>query len=211
MSDFITSPVGPFPPLPDPVPPFPAPLPAPHPVELIPRPEVIWPRPPFHFRSVRCGCWLLNYTPSASLLVTYDGTLRVECHADGRTASGDLYQRRVLLLPVPRPLPPIVGPPVPARPIQAPPPSPAAGIPVLPRGQYRYYLRVTQILDGQRRRADLPVLVLRRCALIGRRGAVRGQLPPHPLAGGGQPLDGGAGPPWCGLAVTPLPRRRSDS
>ena len=60
MCDFITSPVGPFPPLPDPVPPFPAPLPAPHPVELIPRPEVIWPRPPFHFRSVRCGCWLLN-------------------------------------------------------------------------------------------------------------------------------------------------------
>jgi hypothetical protein len=52
-------------------------------------------------RSVRCGCWLLSYRPSGTPLVAFDGTLRVECHSAGRTASGDLYQRRVIFLPPP--------------------------------------------------------------------------------------------------------------
>ncbi len=71
--------------------------------------------------------------------MTYDGTLRVECHNNGRTASGDLYQRPIIFLP------PIPG--LPPRPILLAGPNPAAGIPVLGRGNYRYYLRVTQILE----------------------------------------------------------------
>jgi hypothetical protein len=49
--------------------------------------------PPFLFQSLRCGAYLINYIPNASLLVSYEGTLRLECHSGGRTASGDLYQR----------------------------------------------------------------------------------------------------------------------
>lgn len=87
-------------------------------------------------RSIRCGCWLLNYTPVGSGLVTFDGTLRVECHDAGRTASGDLYQRRLRLLPWPPQL------------VLGPPPNPAAGIPIFARAQYRDYIRVTQLLEG---------------------------------------------------------------
>lgn len=90
---------------------------------------------PPRFRTVRCGSWLINYRPAGAPLVSYDGTLRVECHRAGRTASGDLYQRRVVLLPFPRP----------PRPILWPGPKPADGIPVLPRDRYRYYLRVTEL------------------------------------------------------------------
>lgn len=74
--------------------------------------------------------------------MTYDGTLRVECHSNGRTASGDLYQRPIIWFP------PIPGfPPIPRRPILLPGPNPATGIPILARSRYRYYLRVTQILE----------------------------------------------------------------
>lgn len=91
--------------------------------------------PPPRLHTVRCGSWLINYRPAGAPLVSYDGTLRVECHSAGRTASGDLYQRRVIMLPFPRP----------PRPILLPGPQPAGGIPVLPRDRYRYYLRVTQL------------------------------------------------------------------
>lgn len=103
------------------------------------------------FRTVRCGCWLLSYRPAGSPLVVYDGTLRVECHREGRTASGDLYQRNVRIIP----LPPITPPPhghVPidtgigsVRPILSNAPKPANGIPILPRSRYRYYVRVTSL------------------------------------------------------------------
>jgi hypothetical protein len=72
-----------------------------------------------------------------SPLVTFDGTIRVECHSNGRTASGDLYRRRTLILPT-----------FPPHPILAPGPNPANGIPILARSRYRYYLRITQILEG---------------------------------------------------------------
>ena len=97
---------------------------------------------PIRFRSLRCGCYLINYTPAGSPLISYDGTLRVECHSSGRTASGDLYQRRTILLP-----PISKFPPRPGKIVLGPAPSPAAGIPVLPRASYRYYLRVTTILE----------------------------------------------------------------
>ena len=51
-------------------------------------------------KSLRCGCDLVNYTPTAQGLTTFDGTIRMECHSNGRTASGDLYQRRVFFLPL---------------------------------------------------------------------------------------------------------------
>ena len=146
IRDLTPNPEGPLPPLPDPLPPFPEPPfpePLPRPpggLEPIPLPR---PWPPILFRSLRCGCYLINYKPNGSLFVTYDGTLRVECHSNGRTASGDLYRRPVIFLP------PIPGfPPIQPRPILLPGPNPAAGIPILGRSSYNYYLRVTQILEG---------------------------------------------------------------
>lgn len=103
-------------------------------------------------RSLRAGCWLLNYRPNGGALVAYDGTLRVEAHSEGRTASGDLYQRPVIFLPVPfaSPMPILQGSGLsPAntqlKPIMLAGPSPASGIPILARGRYRYYLRVTAL------------------------------------------------------------------
>ena len=150
----MPGPVGPFPPLPDPLPPLPEPPgpvpplpepPDPQPPVLYPQPvprPILRPWPPFRFRSLRCGCYLINYKPNSSSIVTYDGTLRVECHSNGRTASGDLYQRPYFWFPW-RP----GFPPIPRRPILFPGPNPAAGIPVLSRTRYRYYLRVTQLLE----------------------------------------------------------------
>ena len=149
--DFTPNPEGP--PLPRPVPPFPDP---PFPEIELPNLRPI-PRPfppiafPWPLRSVRCGCYLINFTPTGSSLTTYDGTMRVECDGSGRTASGDLYQRPTLLLPTFPLLPRLPG--VPALPAPSPrlillaPPSPAAGIPILSRGRYRFYLRITQILE----------------------------------------------------------------
>ena len=85
--------------------------------------------------AVRCGCWLISYRPVGAPFTAFDGTMRIECHSAGRTASGDLYQRRVIFLPWP----------FPPHPILFPPPSPAAGIPILALSQYRYYLRVTSL------------------------------------------------------------------
>jgi len=92
-------------------------------------PGPIKPVPPISIRSIRCGCWLINYQPVSSALVTYDGTLRVECHSAGRTASGDLYQRRFGFFP----------------PVPLPGPNPANGIPILAQSRYRFYIRVTSL------------------------------------------------------------------
>lgn len=143
-SHLIPNSEGPLPPLPDPLAPLPEP---PLPEPLFPQP-VSTPQPvpqqfpPIQRRSLRCGCYLVNYSPNGSPLVGYDGTLRVECHSNGRTASGDLYQRQLVFFP------PFPGsPPGPPQPILLPGPNPAAGIPILARGRYRYYLRVTRILE----------------------------------------------------------------
>lgn len=148
--DLIPNPEGP--PLPGPIPPFPDPFPEPEPP--FPGPPFYPPFPkrepslPWHtIRAVRCGCYLINYKPSGGLLTTYDGTLRVECNGIfGRTASGDLYQRPFFFLPIKLPKP---GFPVPSpKIVLLPPPNPSAGIPILSRGRYRFYLRVTQILES---------------------------------------------------------------
>jgi len=126
------------PPLPDPLPPQALPM-QPQPIPL-PQP---FPQPvPLPIKSLRCGCYLVNYKPNGSPLVSYDGTIRVECHSNGRTASGDLYQRRIIFLPPPPPPLPI------PLPILLPGPNPANGIPILPRSRYRYYLRITQLLEN---------------------------------------------------------------
>ena len=95
-------------------------------------------------RSVRAGCWLLNYRPSGAALVSYDGTLRVESHSEGRTASGDLYQRPVIFLPVPivSPFPQLQGkvsasPNLSLKPIMLAGPNPASGIPIPTAGRWK--------------------------------------------------------------------------
>jgi hypothetical protein len=100
---------------------------------------------PLPLRSLRCGCWLISLRPTGgSALVAYDGTLRVECHSGGRTASGDLYQRRTIVIRNPQPVVPPARP-LPGITVLGPAPSPAAGIPVLARNRYRYYIRVTSL------------------------------------------------------------------
>jgi len=110
-------------------------------------PGSIWPR----IRNLRCGCYLINYKPKGSSLLNYEGTLRVECHNNGRTASGDLYQSKVLCIPIFPPIPKLGIPkePIPKKPrikcFLLPGPNPGDGIPIFARGHYRYYLSVTQI------------------------------------------------------------------
>ena len=134
----------PLPPLPEflPTPPD-QPLPPTIPqAESLPEPIPIpqpWPWPTI--RWLRQGCYLLSYKPkNAPFYLTYDGTLRVQAHENGRTASGDLYQRPFKFICRPG-WPPICFP------VLLPGPDPANGIPILARDRYRYYLRVTQILE----------------------------------------------------------------
>lgn len=131
-----SNPEGPLPPLPDFLPTFSEPsLPQPMPEPM---------QPIIKIRSLRCGCYLVKLTSSTNPLSVADGTLRVECHSDGRTASGDLYQRRIIQIC----LPPLPGRPPRCVPILVQGPKPADGIPILPRDRYGYYLRVTQILEN---------------------------------------------------------------
>lgn len=101
------------------------------PPNLLPKPVI--PKPPFHLRALRGGCYYLAYVPNSSV-VNYYGTMRVEKpSASQTTASGDLYSyARFVLPPAPIPRPPAVS----------------ASIPIFPRNLYRYYLRVTRILEG---------------------------------------------------------------
>jgi hypothetical protein len=128
-------------------PPLPEPLPLPAEPAVARAPDTTGPAalpipfPPIRPHAVRAGSWLLQYSPKGPGLVRFDGTLRVEAHSAGRTASGDLYQRRVILLPPHLPVPPFRAP------VLLPGPHPAHGIPVLARSRYRYYLSVTQILE----------------------------------------------------------------
>lgn len=95
------------------------------------------------FRSLRHGCWLMRYTPSGFFpwpggSIHYDGTMRIERDGFTTTASGDLYTHRTspfggFGFPFPRPVRE---------------PDPGAGIPIFPRSAYRWYVRVTQILES---------------------------------------------------------------
>ncbi|KAH7114687.1 hypothetical protein EDB81DRAFT_920776 [Dactylonectria macrodidyma] len=107
-----------------------------------PAPQFLPALPPFRFKSVRTGAWMLSYAPVGSPLVAYDGTIRVEAIPGGRRASGDLYQRPTIRIPFPP------FPRGPGTTIMLPPPNPANGIPVQAISKYRYYLRVTKILEN---------------------------------------------------------------
>ncbi|MBK8853227.1 MAG: hypothetical protein IPN10_03750 [Saprospiraceae bacterium] len=91
------------------------------------------------FKSLKAGCYLVSYKPLVNPLKAFDGTIRVEGHTGGKTASGDLYNRPVRFIPRPWPLPPVIT--------LGSPPNPALGIPILPRNQYTYYIRITSILE----------------------------------------------------------------
>ncbi|GAB3314673.1 hypothetical protein GCM10027451_29760 [Geodermatophilus aquaeductus] len=82
-------------------------------------------------RALRGGCYLLRYTPLQTSptrpgAIHYLGTLRVEDAGSTVTISGDLYLRHVS-----------AGAPA--------EPDPAGGVPVFPRGDYRYYVRATEV------------------------------------------------------------------
>ncbi len=145
----ILNPEGPVPPLPEPLAPSSEPwppVPEPPPIPQPPFPQPWPPFPPIHLRALRGGCYLINYQPIGNSLVTYDGTIRVERYSNGVTASGDLYQRPWHLVWLPPPPPPL--PQIPRFVLVLdPPPDPTQGIPIFARGKYRYYLRVTQILE----------------------------------------------------------------
>ncbi len=84
-------------------------------------------------RYVASGGWLISYEPTASFLVAYDGTLRIEDTMDGaKIASGDLYQRTVILIPNHPSSLDLPSPKTPT-PILGPAPAPANGIPIQAR------------------------------------------------------------------------------
>ena len=60
---------------------------------------VIGPPIQFVFKSLKAGCYLANYKPLNNPLKAFDGTIRVEGHTNGKTASGDLYNRPVRIIP----------------------------------------------------------------------------------------------------------------
>ena len=98
--------------------------------------------------SLQQGSWLLNYTPTATLLTTYDGTLRVEDKGGSqRVGSGDLYLRPWSWIRPPFPPFPPGGPRTPI-PVLGPPPNPANGIPSLAIKAYSHYLSVTELTGG---------------------------------------------------------------
>lgn len=94
------------------------------------------PTPQDQARSLRHGCYLFRYDPlSVDLplqVLHYDGTLRVERNGSTTTASGDLYLHRQPTSPGSVPIPE---------------PDPGSGIPIFSRSAYRYYVRVTSILE----------------------------------------------------------------
>jgi hypothetical protein len=109
---------------------------------LAPRPQ---PFPAGRPKALRGGCYLMRYTPvqrAGAVQLHYDGTMRVErLSTTNVTASGDLYVHQPLKLWPGRLAKP-------SRPGKPPEPNPALGIPIFPRKNYRYYVRVTQILEG---------------------------------------------------------------
>jgi hypothetical protein len=102
------------------------------------------PAPILRRKSLRAGCHLLRYTPiqraGALQSIHYDGTLRIERQSPTSvTASGDLYVHQTTVAwPGSRPLGTL-------KPTE---PNPAVGIPIFSRKNYRYYVRVTKILEG---------------------------------------------------------------
>lgn len=101
--------------------------------------------PKIKLYSLKQGAYFIRYIPkTATPIITkswYEGTMRIEKPtSSSTTASGDLYLRQRLIKP------PIVLNPtaIPTGDV-----DPSAGIPIFPRSKYRYYLRVTNVLEGR--------------------------------------------------------------
>lgn len=94
-------------------------------------------QPVYQFRALKHGCYFLQWKPKDSYWYRFNGTMRIERHNQGVTASGDLYYHQAFRF--------TSWPSF--RVIPNPDPSPSAGIPIFRRSSYRYYLRVTQILE----------------------------------------------------------------
>ncbi len=85
------------------------------------------------------GCYMLKVAFSNNPFGVYDGTLRVfrkNFHTPA-SASGDLYRRGVKWVCLKWPKICI--------PVLQPDPSPSGGVPIFPRNQYAYYLKVTKL------------------------------------------------------------------
>lgn len=94
------------------------------------------------FKRLKAGCWLLSYDPiNSPSSVIYDGTFRVERLDGGLRASGDLYQRPTIRLPILGPRPRTVI-------IPGPPPNPADGIPILAINRYAFFIRATRLVEA---------------------------------------------------------------
>ena len=97
-------------------------------------------------KSLRAGCYLLRYTPiqraGALQPIHYDGTLRIERQSPTSvTASGDLYVHQTKFWP--GSLPTAATRLIPTE------PNPSLGIPIFARKNYRYYVRIKNILEGR--------------------------------------------------------------
>lgn len=105
--------------------------------------------PILRFYSLNAGCYLVRFDPVGTRY-HYDGTIRVQREGGNTTASGDLYYHRPFpIWPFPQPIPPIISPQL-QQDVHTllGEPNPANGIPKFARSRYRYYLRITQVLEG---------------------------------------------------------------
>lgn len=104
---------------------------------------------PLKFYSLDAGCYLVRFNPTG-LNYHYDGTIRVQRQGNNTIASGDLYQHNpIQIWPLPT-IPVIKGgilTPQTDASFFLGEPNPANGVPVFARSRYRYYLRITQILE----------------------------------------------------------------
>ena len=90
------------------------------------------------FKSLREGCYYIRFTQFSqsenSEFLHYNGTMRVQGESSSTIASGDLYFHQTS-----------IGQNSSSPPVTEP--NPASGIPIFPINKYRYYIRVTKILE----------------------------------------------------------------
>lgn len=106
---------------------------------------------PLKLYSLNAGCYLVNMQLTG-LGYHYDGTIRVEKQGANTIASGDLYYHKPIsvwpTLPVRSAgLAGSIGT-IPGLSFAGQEPNPGNGIPVFARDKYRYYLRITALLEG---------------------------------------------------------------
>ncbi len=93
--------------------------------------------PIFTIKSLKKGAYFMQWRPKGLFWTRYNGTMRIERHGSGVTASGDFYRHNAYTF---KSWPTF-------QIVPNPDPSPSAGIPIFRRSNYECYLRVTQILE----------------------------------------------------------------